>query len=146
MNTITKLILLLILPFSSVLYASESGDNSKAIYLGWWSKHLLSEAENETHNFIAFEYNNYQIGGFTNSHNDYTIEATYNFNLYEINYFQFGVLAGLSYGYDPEDVDFMNYNGFMPIAVPYVVYIQYDVQPFVGLLGQAIFLSFKVEF
>ena len=134
-----KLLLALSLLSSPTLAANQ------AIYLGGWSKHLNGDADNETHWFHAYEYNNWQIGGFINSHNDYTVEVSYNFVLGEYRHFEYGSLVGLSYGYKEEDVDFLNYNRFMPIVVPYVAYTEYQVQPVVGLLGSAVFFTVRYE-
>lgn len=122
---------------------SVSVSAEQTVYVGGWSKHLNTDAKNESHWLHAYEKNNWQIGGFINSHNDYTIEVTYNFVLGEYHHFEYGSLLGLSYGYKEEDVSTMNYKRFMPIVVPYVAYTEYQVQPFVGLLGQALFFSVR---
>lgn len=120
---------------------------AESLYLGGWSYHLNGGEHNETHNYIALEKDNWTIGTFENSHYDQTYIGTYSFSLYENSYLSSGVMTGMSYGYDPEDVNFLNYNGFMPIAVPYVdLKFNHLINPRIGLLGQAVFITFKIDY
>ena len=129
-----------------------------SLYVGGWSHHLTErdngEDFNESHNMFALEVDNYVIGTFKNSFGDQTYAVGYNYS-WEYQDFEYGVLAGVSYGYKEKYMDdsktFLNYNGWMPLVVPYVNYNLYEdndvsIKPQLMLLGSAVAVTIRVDF
>ena len=120
--------------------------HADSVYLGGWSKHLVSGDFNETHNLLAYERNSYVAGGFKNSFNDNVYFAGKNFT-YDLSVFEFGVIAGAMYGYDEQDAPLLNHNKFQPMLVPHVtIKTDYFIKPTVLMLGEAVAITFRIEF
>lgn len=124
--------------------------SATSVLLGGWSHHLNAGDYNEKHDFLAVEYNQWVGGTFINSHNNRSYIAGYDF-VYETQYVNFGAITGIVKGYTKDDLG-SNYDwlivgsDFMPAVVPYVQINTPYVKPVVGLLGQAVFLTFRVDF
>lgn len=131
-----KLAALILLSFSA---------QADYLHLGGWSKHLVDGNFNETHHLIAIEHDNYIIGGFVNSFDDYTLLAGKKFSWQNENEsLEWGFLVGITYGYSSQDVS-LSVNGFMPVLVPYLSCTEYKVQPALLLLGNAVAITFRIE-
>ena len=131
-----KLAALLLLPFCA---------QADYIYMGGWSHHLTSGNYNEEHHFHAYQKDNWLVGGFVNSFDDYTLIAGKSFGwTNEAESIEVGFVAGLSCGYKHEHVK-LSASGFMPVLVPYIAYTEYKVQPSLLLLGNAVALTFRIE-
>lgn len=116
------------------------------VFLGGWSHHLSTPDLNETHNLVAIEHNGWIGGYFKNSYNDDSGFAGKMLTVSESKNYEVGVALGVVYGYDKEDLDFMNVNGFMPMFIPYASWTTYTVQPTVMLLGEAVTLTFRIDY
>ncbi|MGO1190291.1 hypothetical protein [Vibrio casei] len=132
-------ILLLTLPFNT---------SAASVMLGGWSHHLHkseSKTYNEKNDLIAIEYDGWIGGTFVNTFDDRTFFAGYNFES-EFKYLSFGAIAGMSKGYKPEDKKLAFGDNYMPIVMPYVQINTPYVKPVLGLLGNAVFLTFRIDF
>lgn len=120
---------------------------SWSLYIGGWSHHLTSNDYdyNEANKLFGVKYEDWVVATFQNSFYDQTYMFGYDFNTqwYDL---QFGLVTGVTYGYDPEDVTFLNYKGFMPVVLPYVAYTGYNVVPTLGLLGNALIFTLEYRF
>ena len=115
------------------------------MHVGGWSSHLTSGDYNEEHHFHAYQKDDWIVGGFVNSFDDYTLIAGKSFIwTNEAESIEAGFVAGMSYGYKHEHVK-LSINGFMPVLVPYITYTEYKVQPSLLLLGNAVALTFRIE-
>ena len=118
-----------------------------SVYAGAWSKHISSDAPNETHNLAALEYKGYLGGKFKNSYNDNTIFAAINYKKNFTKNVEAGIVLGLNYGYrgcfPPDET---GSKSVCPMAVPHVSYTKHVVQPTVLLFGDAIAGSIRIEF
>lgn len=131
-----KLAALILLSFSA---------QADYIYMGGWSHHLTSGEYNEEHHFHAYQKDDWLIGGFVNSFDDYTLIAGKSFSWQnEPKSLEVGFVAALSYGYKHEYVK-LSINGFLPVLVPYITYTEYKIQPSLLLLGNAVALTFRIE-
>lgn len=114
------------------------------LFVGGWSSHLSGGDYNETHNLIAVECKSIVIGRFDNSFNDNTVFAGKKF-YQETEYFEYGLIGGVMYGYDREDSPLFNFNGFQPMIVPYVTIGDYAARPTILLLGSAVAITFRID-
>lgn len=124
------------------------------LHVGGWSYQLNDYARNEDTQLYALEYRHWLAGTFVNSFYDRTWLVGYNW-VYKIYKFEAGIVTGLSYGYDEEDVSdskhTFSYNGWSPVLFPHVSYSLYnsdslEVRPTLGLLGSALSLSFQIVY
>ena len=121
------------------------GVQADYIYVGGWSSHLSSGNYNEEHHFHAYQKEDWLVGGFINSLDDYTLIAGKSFIwTNEAESIEAGFVAGLSYGYKHEHAK-LSINGFMPVLVPYITYTSHKIQPSLLLLGSAVALTFRIE-
>ena len=131
-----KLAALLLLSFSA---------QADYMYVGGWSSHLTSGDYNERHHFHAYQKDNWLIGGFVNSFDNYTLIAGKSFSwTNEDESIEAGFFAGLSYGYKHQHVK-ISIGGLMPVLVPYITYTAHKIQPSLLLLGNAVALTFRIE-
>lgn len=79
---------------------AESDEALWAVNLGQWSSHFDSDAENETHNLVAVEYDGWMIGYFKNSDDNDAVLAGYHFRWPMNDWFTPGVRLGIGTGYD----------------------------------------------
>ncbi len=121
-------LLLVLVSFSSNAY----------VMLGGWSSHLCDGEFNETHNFLAVEHENFMIGTFKNSFYKRSTLAGYIWHG-NTEHIEYGAITGAVTGYG-------QYADVLPIAVPYVTLTHGPVKPVVGLLGEAVFISIRIDF
>jgi len=156
-KTLTLLVLLLIFTNKAFAFGEEKEEINNSIYFGGFSKHLFTDGLNETHHFLGYERNDILIGAFKNSYNDWTAVAAYDFDYNFGDYFDndfakqidFGVMLGASYGYECEMIEPMPcYNKISPVVLPYVSYTYQDfpIKPVLSLLGEAVFVTFRVDY
>lgn len=138
-----KLILISLILFTSVTVKSEE---YPSVYALGYSKHLVEGDYNETHNYFAVEWHNFHVGTFNNSYNNQSYIVSYNLEIWENSNFTVGGLSGFVHGYHKDKVNIPMIKGMMPVIVPYVKYTKYKVKPTVGLLGQAVFITFEIDF
>ncbi|ENC6709911.1 hypothetical protein ABKY54_004521 [Vibrio harveyi] len=137
--------------------ASAAGvDNDKEINLlaGGWSQHFFKQpgpALNYKNDLLAVEYDNWIVGTFKNSYDDRTYTAAYDFN-WQRDDLEYGVAVGLNYGYcgsNQKDKFIDKYGcdtaNIVPMVMPYVSYSKFRIKPTVGLLWNALILTFKIE-
>lgn len=137
-----KVIALAALLATGTAYGQEP---TTSLYLGGFSKHLITQGLNETHNFVGIQHDKLFAGVFNNSYNNTTgivaYDTTYTYN----DSFSYGLMSGMSYGYNCDDVQIPCLSGFMPLVLPYVEYTKSTIKPMVSLLGEALFITFKVD-
>lgn len=135
-----KLLLLLILSLPPAVMAETRA------YLGGWSHHLISTDVNETHGIIGIEKEGYAAGQFINSYNRLSYFGGKVFKGY-YGKLEYGIITGTVYGYtscfgnnsERESV-------FCPLVVPYITHATDLVKPIIFLMGDAVTLSFAIEF
>lgn len=143
---IKNLLLTITLLTSSVALAS---DETASIHFGGFSHHLNNNKDyNNNNKILAVEYKNVVVGTFDNSFDDQSYLIGYNFHSNWLD-LQFGIVTGLVYGYDKDDVSksvLLWGTNLMPLIFPYVTYTKYDIQPTAGIFGEAATLLFKYKF
>ena len=107
------------------------------VMVGGWSKHFHDKGQNETHDLMAVEYDSVIAGTFVNSYGDRSYVAGYDFSGYWKG-LEYGAIVGGVIGYPQSDL--------LPAVVPYVTIKDWNVKPAIGLLGKAVFLSFKIDY
>lgn len=126
-----------------------------AVYLGAWSKHVGKHRQdkNETHNFIAVEYEGWLLGHMKNSFNEDTWVLAKDWTLGGLGDFGFGLLGGITHGYSENSVgkfEWMNWNKWMFMVAPYLEVNHfkesYGVSPRVVLFGNAVVVTLRYEF
>lgn len=130
-------------------YASST--SSAELRFGGWSKHLSENQDyNETHNAFLFEYKKLMVGYFRNSYNSDTAALAYIRHWRIAEDLRFQMTAGLMYGYrdclefTKEAQEKTNSKNVCPMVYPE---IRFDapLRPGVGLLGNAVVVTFGVE-
>ena len=146
MKWITNNILRLMLSFV-ILGAALSISNAEAetnLYVGAWSKHLVTDGLNERHDLIAIEHDNWIAGTFENSYDRETYFAAKKWS-WKHGDLEAGVYGGVMKGYTVcwgEDGSNAN---FCPMAAPYITWNSGRVTPQVFVLGDAIAVSIKIS-
>jgi len=133
-----KYILLSLTLISSPLLAD-------SLYLGGFSKHLFTKGLNENNPLLAVEINDYVIGGFKNSYNDFTILTARDFKIKTNGNLSAGVILGATYGYYCDYVPLCK-DKFMPVLSPYISFTKYNIQPTVLLFGEAVYFTVKINY
>lgn len=133
--------------------------HADSLYTGAWSYHFgdtymetdeyFSDVSNSTHYLLAYERNNYIVGGFKNSFGDPTDLVGRKFNVFDAGGFEGSLYAGATYGYFACQKDLVEPDKqkarVCPALVPEVAYKRFAVQPAVIILGNAIALTIKWE-
>ncbi len=115
------------------------------LYLGGWSTHFSGYDLNNTHHLVAVEHRGWVAGTFVNSFDDRVYLGARDFRR-DFRHLSTGIMLGLAYGYDDRDTRY-SHRGFVPGAVPYIrVRTPFLIEPVFGLMGNAAFLSFSVNF
>lgn len=127
-----------------------------AVYGGAWSRHIGKNRHgmNEVHELIAFEYDGWVLGHMKNSFNDSTWLFGRDFNLISNDYIGFGVIGGVTYGYDPDDISkefqFLNWNKWMITPAPYLEFNyftkHYGWNPRLVVFGNAVAFTMRYQF
>jgi len=124
------------------IYAS----NAKAetnLFVGAWSKHLISKDLNEQHNLVAIEHNGWFAGRFINSYNreSYAVARKFEWAAKDL---RAGVYLGAVRGYTTCFGDDNSNTNTCPMAVPYITY-DAAVAPQVMLIGEAVAVSVRIR-
>ena len=145
MKWITNNILWLMLSFV-ILGAALSISNAEAetnLYVGAWSKHLVTDGLNERHDLIAIEHNNWIAGTFDNSYDRETWFAARKWS-WKHGDLEAGVYGGAMRGYSTCFGDDGSGSNVCPMVAPYITWHAGPVSPQVFLLGEAIAVSIKI--
>lgn len=126
---------------------------------GGWSNHFRKSTTgyhfNSNHEFVGFEYQNWLAVTFINSFRDRTYGVGYDFNWELTDKMSYGVIAGITYGYDEKDMEGspfnLVHNGFGPLFHAYVDYQVYkdetmEFRPNIGLNGTTLLLLLTSKF
>lgn len=132
---------------------------SYKLIFGGWSYHLRESETgynyNQDHQFFGVEYQNWVAATFINSFRDRTYALGYDFNWQYSEKVSYGVIAGMTYGYDDKDMKDSKFNfvknKFGPLLHAYVDYQLYkdesvEFRPNLGLQGTTLLLLFTAEF
>lgn len=115
-----------------------------AVILGGWSDHLITKDDyNENHKATIIEYGSYMAGRFTNSYDRNTWFVAYGWDK-QLGDWRGSVHVGAMHGYRSCYGDDGNSAKVCPMAYPALTYTAYDVQPQVGLLGEAVVFIVRV--
>ncbi|BFN33578.1 hypothetical protein VHTUMSATKI_37730 [Vibrio harveyi] len=149
-----KLISLFVLfvSLSSNANATDDMEDKFSIFAGGWSYHLVNQQYlNSKHDLFGVEYKNWLMATFKNSYGDPTYTVGYDFN-WQSDYFDYGVAVGANYGYcgDNQVKRYTDTYGcetehLFPLVMPYVSYSQYDIQPTIGMMFQAVVFTVKIK-
>lgn len=143
--------LILIALSNKAFSQTEDSDKEVGVYLGGWSYHLGTDYDyNGDHNMVVFEYGDVVFGGFKNSFNENTYVLGYHWYK-DVEDFRFSAMGLLTYGYSQGNYYEMFYergSGAKALVVPVVSvsYTKYQVQPAIGLMGNALAVLVKAKF
>lgn len=118
------------------------------LYAGAWSDHLFSTYDyNETHNLAAIEVDDWFVGYFRNSYDEDAFTAAYHWKINPIEDVEIGVLGGGVYGYR-DCFEGWAYNGrkLCPMLAPTMTWVEYNLQPVLYILGQAVAVGLRYQF
>ncbi|MES1988095.1 MAG: hypothetical protein V4440_08715 [Pseudomonadota bacterium] len=145
-----KTIILLFVIATSLCECAASKADS--ILLGAYTYHLraIDRDLNQENEMIAIEYHGYIAGRMINSFYDETYFAGKRFVIANYGDFELATTVGIDRGYKsckpgrrvPSDNDSV----ICPIVVPQIIYTKYQVQPSIGLFGNALTLHAEVKF
>ncbi|WRQ13070.1 hypothetical protein [Vibrio phage vB_VpM-pA2SJ1] len=108
------------------------------------SHHISTNGLNEVNPGFMIEHNTYIAGMFENSYEDLTLIAGKKFE-HETEWVNIGFMAGAVVGYEEHQVP-IYIAGVTPYVAPYVQVNTPYVKPTVALFGEALTLSFEIEF
>jgi hypothetical protein len=128
-----------------ILIAFVWSQNAKAetnVFVGAWSKHLISKDLNEEHRLFAVEHNNWFAGTFTNSYDRESYAVAHKFK-WTYGELEGGVYVGAVRGYTRCWGDDDSNTDTCPLAVPYIAY-DAPVAPQIMLIGEAVAVSIRI--
>lgn len=143
--------LILIVLSNKAFSQTTESDEELGVYLGGWSYHLGTDYNyNENHNMVVLEYDNVVFGGFKNSFDENTYVLGYHWYK-DVDDFRFSAIGLLTYGYSKGnyyEVFYERGSGSKALIVPVVSvsYTKYNVQPAIGLMGNALAVLVKAKF
>lgn len=123
-----------------------------SVYVGGWSKHFGGNTDsdgyvlNESHDMLAFEYENIFAGTMLNSYHTRSYLLGYQFHLIEEKYFNLDIAVGGVHGYTKEQNSIFRMGSINGLASVILEANTPYVKPVVMLFGTAFVLSFKYEF
>lgn len=139
--------LAVILILAVAVYASNAKAET-ALLVGGWSHHVMADEDyryNETHNAIMVERDGWLVGRFDNSYNRETWAIGYG-RAWKRGNVKASLTGGLMRGYEKcYDEDGSGTSNICPMIYPSVTYTKHQVQPQLGLLGNAVVFLVRVR-
>ena len=119
-----------------------------SIYIGGFSEHLGTHMKvtNNVHHLVAIEHETLFVGVYKNSYDDWTTVVAKRLEFMESPNWKAAVNVGIVHGYHKCFRVKSTYKITCVAAIPELTYTKYKVQPTLVLLGDAVGLTFKVEF
>lgn len=134
--------LLCIFVLAAIVHAYQAKAETN-VFIGAWSKHLISKDLNEEHRLFAIEHNGWFAGRFINSYDreSYDVARKFKWTYGEL---EGGVYVGAVRGYTRCWGNDDSNTNTCPMAVPYITY-DATVAPQVMLIGEAVAVTIRIR-
>lgn len=121
---------------------------SQVSYLGGWSFNWGTAPDyTSSSNIVMLQFDNFVAGYYKNSFSNDTYVLGWAFDEWTIAQdLNVGLMVGMSHGFPNDETEVtLGDSEFAPIAVPYITFTRYAVQPMFGLMGtDAAFIAFRL--